>query len=109
MLAGLCGWPSLRSRRKGRSPPGRNLEGMRARVPSSTPGGAGAGRHRVRALARAPGVTEVVGVGELLGDDQAPGVDDKLPGLGRVQGREVAMDPVEAHVRRRGHLKLVRL
>src|SRR3954454_8128147 len=52
---------------------------------------------------------EIVGAGELLGDDHAPSVDDELAGLGTVQCRKLGVDPVEAHVRRRRHLELVRL
>src|SRR5215208_569814 len=61
------------------------------------------------ASARAGGVADVVGGGDLLGDDHAPGVDDELAGFGRVQGSKVGVDPVEAQIRRRRHLELVRL
>ena len=52
---------------------------------------------------------EIVGTRDLLGDDHAPGVDDELAGLARVQCRKIRVDPVEAQVRRRRQLELLRL
>src|SRR3954463_5095684 len=62
-----------------------------------------------RASARAIRMGEIVGAGELLGHDDAPGLYDELAGLGAVQCRKVGVDPVEAHIRGRRHLELVRL
>src|SRR4051794_37573045 len=64
------------------------------------------GRHPVRGLLASAGavrMAQIVSAGELLGDDHAPSVDDELAGLVRVQGSEVGVDPVEAHIRRRRH------
>src|SRR5689334_8929770 len=45
------------------------------------------------------GVGEIVGAGELLRHDHAPGVDHELARLRRVEGGKVGLHPVEPHVR----------
>jgi hypothetical protein len=50
---------------------------------------------------------EIVGAREFARDDHAPGIDDEIARLRRVQGREVGVDPVEAQLRRRRQPELV--
>ena len=57
----------------------------------------------------AVGVGDVVGVGELLRYDHAPGVDHELARLRRVEGGKVSLHPVEPQVRRPRQVEAVRL